>query len=626
MTTGPSTTTSPYILAAEPNVRFVSILSVGDAVGTKPDGTPWKMVGIPDGLGAYDNGDGTFTVLMNHEIGANQGVVREHGSIGSFVSKLTINSQTLAVVAAEDLAKDVFLYNLATNSFVEGTTAWNRFCSGDLPPVSAFYNAATGKGTQDLIYLTGEEAGTEGRAFAFVTTGAEAGDAYELPGLGNMSYENLLANPSTGDKTVVIATDDSTPGQVYLYVGNKQSTGTAVDKAGLTNGLFYGIKVPEIGDGAAQETAATTFGADGVSTFTLAPLGNVTGLTGAQIEAASDAADVSEFFRPEDGAWDPTNPNHFYFVTTASFDQPSRLYRLEFNDVNDPTAGGTIRMVLDGTEGQRMFDNMAIAADGKVYLQEDPGNQTYLAKVWVYDPATEKLAEQGQFDPARFLPGSPGFLTQDEESSGIVEVTDILGDSDTKAFLLDVQAHYSIPGELVQGGQLLAMFVDDPFLTGGNKNDDLFGSYADETLRGNNGNDTARAGSGTDLLYGGNGSDKLDGGAGGDSLYGDNGEDQLTGGTGNDLLYGGRGADQFIFDNRADTGYDKILDFAGGDRLLTTVELAATNGRVSFKDDAELNLFGTSEVQINGGAVDQLVVLGTVQLDGTTYYSYGLAG
>ena len=626
MTTGPSTSTSPYLLAAEPNVRFVSILSVGDAVGTKPDGSPWRMVGIPDGLGAYDNGDGTVTVLMNHEIGSTQGVVREHGSIGSFVAKLTINKATLEVTHAEDLAKDVFLYNSATNSYLEGTTAWNRFCSGDLPPVSAFYNAATGNGTQDLIYLTGEEAGAEGRAFAFVTTGTEAGDAYELPGLGNMSFENLLANPSTGDKTVVMATDDSSPGQIYLYVGTKQSAGTAVEKAGLTNGLFYGIKVPEIGDGAAQETAATNFGPDGSSTFTLAPLGNVTGLSGAQIEAVSDAADVSEFFRPEDGAWDPTNPNHFYFVTTASFDQPSRLYRLEFTDVNNPTAGGTIRMILDGTEGQRMFDNMDIAADGKIYLQEDPGSQPYLAKVWVYDPATDMLAEQGQFDPARFLPGSGGFLTQDEESSGMIDVTNLLGDSDTQAFLLDVQAHYAIPGELVQGGQLLAMYVDDPFLTGGNKNDDLFGSYADETLRGNNGNDSARAGSGTDRVYGGNGNDKLDGGAGDDSLYGENGDDQLTGGTGNDLHYGGRGSDLFIFDNRAESGYDKILDFGGGDRLLTTVELSATDGKVTFTDDGELNLFGSSEVQINGGSVDQLILLGTVQIDGTTYYSYGLGG
>jgi Ca2+-binding RTX toxin-like protein len=625
MTTGPSTTTPPYILAVEPNVRFVSILSVGDSVGTKPDGTPWKMVGIPDGLGALDNGDGTLTVLMNHEIGNTQGVIREHGSIGSFVSQLTIDKATLAVTRAEDLAKAVFQDNDGDGVYVQATTAWNRFCSGDLAEGSAFYNAATGLGTTQRLYITGEEAGAEGRAFAFVADGPDAGKAYELPRLGNMSFENLLASPGSGDKTVVIATDDSTPGQVYLYVGAKQAAGSVVEQAGLTNGLFYGIKVPEIGVGAAAETAATSFGADGASTFTLAALGNVATQTGAQIETASDAAGVSEFFRPEDGAWDPTNPNWFYFVTTASFDQPSRLYRLEFTDINNPTAGGTIRMLLDGTEGQHMFDNIDVGADGTVYLQEDPGSNPYLAKVWAYDPSSDFLAAQGQFDPALFLPGNPGFLTQDEESSGIVDVSSILGDSDTRAYLLDVQAHYSLPGELVQGGQLLAMYVDDPFLVGGNKSDSLFGSAANETFRGNNGDDSARAGSGNDTLYGGNGQDRLDGDAGNDTIHGDNGDDVLVGDSGNDLLYGGRGDDDFIFDNRAETGFDKILDFKGSDRLLTTVALNdGGDGLVEFDADHQLNLFGTSEVEINGGAVTQLVVLGTVSMDGATYYAYGL--
>jgi len=63
MPIGPSTTQTPYIVAAEPNVRLTSILTVGDQVGAKPDGAPWLMVGIPDGLGAFDNGDGTITDL-----------------------------------------------------------------------------------------------------------------------------------------------------------------------------------------------------------------------------------------------------------------------------------------------------------------------------------------------------------------------------------------------------------------------------------------------------------------------------------------------------------------------------------------------------------------------------------
>jgi hypothetical protein len=67
--TGPSSSASPYIVNVPANVDITSILTVGDSVSAKPgSATPYRMVGIPDGLGAFDNHDGTFTVLMNHEI------------------------------------------------------------------------------------------------------------------------------------------------------------------------------------------------------------------------------------------------------------------------------------------------------------------------------------------------------------------------------------------------------------------------------------------------------------------------------------------------------------------------------------------------------------------------------
>jgi hypothetical protein len=59
--------------------------------------------------------------------------------------------------------------------------------------------------------------------------------------------------------------------------------------------------------------------------------------------------------------------------------------------------------------------------------------------------------------------GGPQFLTQDEESSGIIEVTSLFDGvagydpGNFRYFLLDVQAHYPIAGELVEGGQLLLM-------------------------------------------------------------------------------------------------------------------------------------------------------------------------
>src|SRR3954449_12465624 len=66
---GPSSSEDPYLVRTEPGVVIRSVLSAGDSVNLKPDGvTPYRMVGIPDGLGAFENGDGTFTLLMNHEI------------------------------------------------------------------------------------------------------------------------------------------------------------------------------------------------------------------------------------------------------------------------------------------------------------------------------------------------------------------------------------------------------------------------------------------------------------------------------------------------------------------------------------------------------------------------------
>ena len=77
---GPSTSQSAYVLPALPVVETTSVLGVGDSIGG------YRMVGIPDGLGAFDNGDGTFTLLMNHELGNTVGVNRAHGAKGALVS------------------------------------------------------------------------------------------------------------------------------------------------------------------------------------------------------------------------------------------------------------------------------------------------------------------------------------------------------------------------------------------------------------------------------------------------------------------------------------------------------------------------------------------------------------
>jgi len=207
--------------------------------------------------------------------------------------------------------------------------------------------------------------------------------------------------------------------------------------------------------GLTNETDAAVIPDD--TSFTLHPFGDVSMMTGATLQTVSQASGVTGFQRPEDGAWDPSHPSDFYFVTTAGFTNRSRLWRLRFADPAQPWGGGTISMVLDGTEGHHMLDNLTITRRGPVILQEDPGARDYLATIWRYTIATDTLAPVARHDPERFTSTAAGFLTNDEESSGIIDASDILG---AGWFLLDVQAPYNVgDDELVAGGQLLALHV-----------------------------------------------------------------------------------------------------------------------------------------------------------------------
>ena len=416
--TGPSSSDAPYVVPSKPGVVTKSILTVGDSAGG------YRMAGIPDGLGAYDNGDGTFTLLSNHELRRTQGVTRAHGAAGAFVSRWTIDKDTLQVLGGRDL-----IQNLHVTS---GPTALERLCSGDLPAFSAFYNAASGKGYDGRIFLSGEET-TGGRPFGHVVTGPDAGNSWQLP-INGQEWENLVATPATGDATVVAGTADSTGGEITLYQGQKQDAGNAVERAGLTNGTTSAIKV----DGVALEDSAN--GIPSGTRFSLVAKGGGTG-----------------FQRPEDISWDPTNPNVLYFATTNAFTAPSRLWRLTFDDVHDPAAGGRIDELLDGTEGQKMLDNITVSRRGQLILQEDPGNQAYVAKVWRYYPDSDKLTEVAHFENDLFDPASDSFITQDEESSGVIDASSILGDG---WFLFDDQVHKTLSDpELVERGQYLALHV-----------------------------------------------------------------------------------------------------------------------------------------------------------------------
>jgi hypothetical protein len=439
---GPSSSQSPYLIG-QSGWTTRALLTVGDDVGG------YAMTGIPDGLGAYLNAQNELVVLMNHELGNQAGTVRAHGEKGAFVSEWRLDPATLRVIGGRDLIRQTVL--------MTGSRSLGRLCSADLPAVSAFYNPTSGLGTQNRIFMNGEENGPTGRALAHIASGPEAGTTYELPLMRQASWENLLASPLAQDQTIVIGLDDTHPkanarskhdkdaGKLYVYLGRKQQSGNDIDKAGLSNGKTYVVQV--VGGG--LESRAQPFSG--------------------RFELASEGG--SNFLRPEDGSWDPKNPNSFYFLTTDRLTQVkdadgegrSRLYRLSFDDIRTPLRGGRIEALLTGTEGYEMLDNLTVSGDGTLILQEDVGNNPRLGKIWHFDPVSKKLSEIAAHDPARFTKNGAHFLTEDEESSGIIDVTTLLAQANPRFadgrhyFLLNVQAHYATTTSLVEGGQLVLL-------------------------------------------------------------------------------------------------------------------------------------------------------------------------
>jgi len=130
--------------------------------------------------------------------------------------------------------------------------------------------------------------------------------------------------------------------------------------------------------------------------------------------------------------------------------------------VNQPQKGGEIKVILNAkTIGAQMFDNLTVMGNGSLLIEEDPGNNEHLAAIWLFDPATGKTEKVLESDAKRFLNKSSAlYMTQDEENSGIIEITHLVqnaswADKGQRYFLGVMQVHAkSEDPELVEGGQL----------------------------------------------------------------------------------------------------------------------------------------------------------------------------
>jgi len=471
--TGPSTETAPYVLPLAAGVDITSLLTVADG-GSASNG--YEMVGIPDGLGAFARNNGKVATFMNHELPATSGIVRKHGQTGAFVSRLVLKPNSNEIVRGADLIDPGVQYwdylqgsyedmpNLAGvqadgDVFPAYLAAFGRFCSGDLTAPGQLYNPTSGRGYDGQVYFANEEVGDEGRAFGVTTRGK----AYQLPRLGLFSWENTLAAYNQTDTTMVMGNEDASTGQMWVYSGTKTFFGQPMARAGLTNGADFVI---DLLDEAVDSDAAyrAAYGKGSPQPFDLSEVDWDQSGADQNAEALVEGLTLN---RIEDGEFDPNNPNDYYFLTTAGSPQGTRdgggLWLASFTDIEQPELGGTLTLLLDGTESINLAspDNMTIDQHGNLLIQEDPGGSDILARIVAYRIADGATGAVAEFDPALFAPGGSGFLTNNEESSGIVDTEDLLGPG---SFLFDAQVHVAPPEnplEYVERGQFLRLQVSD---------------------------------------------------------------------------------------------------------------------------------------------------------------------
>jgi MYXO-CTERM domain-containing protein len=83
----------------------------------------------------------------------------------------------------------------------------------------------------------------------------------------------------------------------------------------------------------------------------------------------------------------------------------------------------------------------------------------------MYDLVSDSMIEIGISDSSLFLTGGSNYIgTQDEETSGIVDAWDTIGPG---WWLINMQSHNTLGGELVQGGQMMAVFIPQTVPTPG---------------------------------------------------------------------------------------------------------------------------------------------------------------
>ena len=486
---GFQTTVQPYAVGIAEGYEAEPLLSVGDTVPETSDPSKsYQMVGIPDGLGAHKaHGRGT-TLYMNHELtqaNISRTTIGEPRNRGAIVSKVTL-SRHGEVLAAERAYDDVYLENTYVGpaaTEANSTRGFGRFCSGSI--------AGPPDGFDRWIYFANEEAGAPATfsPLGGLSVAIFDNEAHGLPKLGHFPWENSLVQPNKhGNQTMIMGMEDgpadlgaaSINSQVYMYVGTKvRSSASVLRRNGLDNGTLY-VLAPVNAAQSSEDVFRT-----GTIQVRWVEIPGAENLSEAQFEAASDARNAFRFARPEDGAFNKENPDHYVFVTTGGAPTlpgstpanslgrvcslnlnsdtvlGSASLKVEVNADNVIAAGGDTAISPDNIDTSD--DYLMINEDGTTQSRAVMAAKNRDGSIWRFRMGDQSVngssaTRIGELDP----PGRDGVAVGPGiwETSGIIDTSTLFGKG---TWLFDVQAHppTTAPGEsTVEDGQLLLLRRD----------------------------------------------------------------------------------------------------------------------------------------------------------------------
>ena len=503
-------------------------------------GQGYQPVGALDGLGAYRWDKETVRVLVNHELNGKAGYPYrlDNGATmtGARISFLDVDRRTLRILnggiayrAMYDRQGRFVETGFQVNEVSHTAQGLSRLCSSQL----------IGKGTfnfVDTIYMTNEELSDPldhpygGTIWAL---DVERRTLHAVPAMGRMAGENTTPLSGPSDSVALLIGDDTIPqtdevesfGQeadrrtspehlvtapLWLYVGQKNaSTKTLpagmesshamfLNRNGLLAGQLHyfvaeqGVRTVAQFNGTGSTLAGTWEKIEVLDTAKAGEqgydsLGYKTGLT---LRREAKAGGAFQFSRPEDVSTHPSIGTRAVLASTGrdtvfpDHDAWGTIYQIDV-DLERMTA--TLTILYDGDDaggarfahpdaGIRNPDNLVLAGDGSIYVQEDNAKRQaplfgshsgQEASLWRLDPLAGTVERIARIDRSVVLPKGSTDERPDAigkwESSGILDVTHLFGSRmGERVLLATVQAHTIHDGmiatrKLGEAGQLILL-------------------------------------------------------------------------------------------------------------------------------------------------------------------------